>query len=207
MDTWLFPIDGSTRHFSSLQVSFGSNDEFFAFDQFGKVSSRETDDALENSSPVATQDVIVPRRKSHTFSNQSIPEELLIRVNQKSEVPKYERRRNIITGGVPVRRSWPEKMALIAKEDARILEAEDRASTKSNYVHAAVQTEPVGIALGIYVEEDFRPPSRTQSMPSFAPDSSFVGFYQHSSHTVSIGSMQDLCRKQHYRLGDALHHV
>jgi len=39
LQTWLFPADGSTRDFTTLQVILGRNDEYFASDSKGKISS------------------------------------------------------------------------------------------------------------------------------------------------------------------------
>ncbi|KAG9235344.1 hypothetical protein BJ875DRAFT_440402 [Amylocarpus encephaloides] len=51
--TWLFPGSGETRHIPSLQVSFGSNDDFFASDRFGKTSSRDAAHKVDESKPVS----------------------------------------------------------------------------------------------------------------------------------------------------------
>ncbi|TGO52602.1 hypothetical protein BCON_0138g00200 [Botryotinia convoluta] len=39
---WLYPESGQTRHLPSLQVSFGTNNEFFASDKDDKISSRDS---------------------------------------------------------------------------------------------------------------------------------------------------------------------
>ncbi|KAF2261977.1 hypothetical protein CC78DRAFT_583079 [Lojkania enalia] len=38
---WLFPTDGSTRDFATLQVVFGRGDEYFASDKNGKLEQKE----------------------------------------------------------------------------------------------------------------------------------------------------------------------
>lgn len=77
LDEWLFPPDGSKRDLASLQVSLGHNDEFFAFDQYERISHINTE--LRDSSNSLNQKIrqkelarlseeLVIRRKSHTIS-------------------------------------------------------------------------------------------------------------------------------------------
>lgn len=41
LQEWLFPPDGGTRDLETLQVTFGSGDDFFAFDKHRKISNRD----------------------------------------------------------------------------------------------------------------------------------------------------------------------
>lgn len=77
LDQWLFPPDGSKRDLATLQVSLGHNDEFFAFDQYERISHINTE--LRDSSNSLNQKMrskelarlseeLVIRRKSHTIS-------------------------------------------------------------------------------------------------------------------------------------------
>ncbi|OAL53979.1 hypothetical protein IQ07DRAFT_584574 [Pyrenochaeta sp. DS3sAY3a] len=40
---WLYPIDGTTRDFATLQVVFGRGQEYFASDKYGKLEYKETE--------------------------------------------------------------------------------------------------------------------------------------------------------------------
>ncbi|KAH8687312.1 hypothetical protein BGZ60DRAFT_521974 [Tricladium varicosporioides] len=95
LQRWLFPDDGSTRHLPSLQVSFGSNDDFFASDQFGKLSSRDAVGQLGETKPVPKLAEIargIMRKKAHTVSSPTTPPPNLA----PPESPKLERRRTFM---------------------------------------------------------------------------------------------------------------
>ncbi|KAL1801445.1 hypothetical protein ACET3X_001787 [Alternaria dauci] len=49
---WLYPTDGTTRDFASLQVVFGRGEEYFASDKNGKLEHKEP----EVKKPVPTDD-------------------------------------------------------------------------------------------------------------------------------------------------------
>ncbi|KAH7372078.1 hypothetical protein BKA64DRAFT_262515 [Cadophora sp. MPI-SDFR-AT-0126] len=88
---WLFPTttDAQTRDIPTLQVSFGSNDEFFASDKNGKISHRDSispPPSQSQSHPQATNEKNFPpppslssvarslnfmRRKAYTVSSPS----------------------------------------------------------------------------------------------------------------------------------------
>ncbi|RDL32659.1 uncharacterized protein BP5553_09115 [Venustampulla echinocandica] len=208
LHTWLFPPDGSTRNFETLQVSLGSNDEFFASDKFEKISSRDS------SHPISTSESIeeVPpsarltRTKAHTISS-SIPEELLkrldykpatpklerrktdlfTRIDLKQETPRVQRRRSIIIGGAPIQHSWENKKALprLRTQGTYQIDLE-----RIKYVDVGVQTEDMHFG------------EREPPIAEF----SYYGYVE-PRNPVSIGSMQDFCRTHQYSLGDALRYV
>jgi hypothetical protein len=128
---WLFPLDGQTRDLPTLQVSLGSNDEFFASDKLGKLSSRDPCcQSTEEKPPPRMAQVArnVLRTKSHTVSNPTLPDDLhpkptmqrrrtllegqpsprldsrpmLLRLDSRPERSKAERRRSVF-GGIPER--------------------------------------------------------------------------------------------------------
>jgi len=76
LQEWLFPADGTTRHLPSLQVSFGSNDDFFASDTFGKISSRDSNSPGEPKSVPKLAEVArgFMRKKAHTISSPTSTE-------------------------------------------------------------------------------------------------------------------------------------
>ena len=99
----------------------------------------------------------------------------------------------------PLRMSWPDTMTrLMAKR--RILKQDTSDGTKKVvYVDASVQTEEDNCAHRTRA-------IRTHSLPVIlSPPVVYV--YETARHPVCIGTMQELCRKEQYRLGDALHHV
>jgi len=95
LNRWLFPADGQIRDLRTLQVSLGSNDEFFASDKDGKLSSRDPScqpGEKKSVSRLAEATREVTRKKSHTVSSPTFPEDLLTRLDSKSESPKLVRR-------------------------------------------------------------------------------------------------------------------
>ncbi|KAF5869430.1 uncharacterized protein Bfra_011236 [Botrytis fragariae] len=66
---WLYPESGQTRHLPSLQVSFGTNNEFFASDKDDKISSRDSvPSAISHASRLSLTKPIV-RTKSQPILN------------------------------------------------------------------------------------------------------------------------------------------
>lgn len=106
--------DGQTRHLPTLQVSLGSNDEFFASDKDGKLSSHDPSCQPGEKKAVPRLAEITRamiRQKAHTVSGPSLPEDLLTRVDSKPESPKLERRRTFQLGQDIPR---PERKSAIA---------------------------------------------------------------------------------------------
>ncbi|KAE9365478.1 hypothetical protein N431DRAFT_387769 [Stipitochalara longipes BDJ] len=92
---WLFPADGQTRDLRTLQVSLGSNDEFFASDKDGKLSSREPSCQVGEKKAVPQLAEIAKgmmRKKAHTMSSPTFSEDLLTKPDPKPESPKLVRR-------------------------------------------------------------------------------------------------------------------
>lgn len=195
----------------TLQVSLGSNDEFFAFDKFGKVSSRDDEIVSRNSSPPTTRREsrassaldLYARKSASTLSNHDLSEGIGDYFEPKQDISKVERRRSVMVGGVPLRMSWPDKKTLLmAKARIQTQGIEER-RTKAIYVDAGVQTESMNDE-SCYIQRPRGPP-RTHSLPLMPYP--IMHIYEFPRHPVGIGLMQELCRKQQYRLGDALQHV
>jgi len=201
LQAWLFPSDGQTRDLNTLQVSLSSNDDFFASDQYGKISSRE---AAASLVPAVVD--FASRRKSNTISGRIPAElnpqpqtpklirrrtELFTRNTVPTEAPKSDRRRNIILAGPPVRPSNNEGQIVARLRTQGIEEVRPR---RTRYVDAEVQTET------LICDENTR--ARPQKC-----EPQIVYVYVEAPAPVSIGSMQEFCRKSHYTLGDALGYV
>jgi hypothetical protein len=95
LNGWLFPTDGQTRDLQTLQVSLGSNDEFFASDKDGKLSSRDPSCQVGEKKPVPRLAEIardMMRKKAHTISSPTLSENALAREDSKPESPKLVRR-------------------------------------------------------------------------------------------------------------------
>jgi hypothetical protein len=95
LNRWLFPADGQTRDLRTLQVSLGSNDEFFASDKDGKLSSRDPScqpGEKKFVSRLAETSRGMTRKKAHTVSSPTFPEDLLTRLDSKPESSKLARR-------------------------------------------------------------------------------------------------------------------
>ncbi|KAF2271574.1 uncharacterized protein EI97DRAFT_487148 [Westerdykella ornata] len=58
LHAWLFPPDGTTRDFATLQVVFGRREEYFASDKDGKVEYKEPD-MSKNQDPVRREETQV----------------------------------------------------------------------------------------------------------------------------------------------------
>jgi hypothetical protein len=94
---WLFPPDGQTRDLPTLQVSLGSNNEFFVSDKLGKLSSRDPCcQAGEERPPPRMAQVArnVIRTKLYTVSNPTLPDDL----HSKPTLPVIQRRRTLLDG-------------------------------------------------------------------------------------------------------------
>jgi len=113
---WLFP-DGSThqaRDIPTLQVSFGSNDEFFALDKNGKITYRDSIVLPASQAQKPTQalgEKKVPpsiatvarglgfwRKKAYTVSSPSPTLTKATESNEGSLVPRMERRKTYMDG-------------------------------------------------------------------------------------------------------------
>jgi hypothetical protein len=102
---WLFPPTGETRHLPSLQVSFGSNDDFFASDQNGKLSSRDANPGVERKAPPKLADVAkgilgasIMRKKAYTVSSPTTVQDPQPVVEERPVSPRMERRRTLLDG-------------------------------------------------------------------------------------------------------------
>ncbi|KEF60834.1 uncharacterized protein A1O9_02396 [Exophiala aquamarina CBS 119918] len=119
LDDWLFPANGGTRDLSTLQVSLGHYDEFFAFDKFERIAHKNTE-FRENannmsqrcSSPDTSDSKALPeqRRKSHTFSySDPGPESRTDFIRRRSTTPKGSRPRSIAIAGAFAMKSWHDR--------------------------------------------------------------------------------------------------
>ncbi|ATZ48912.1 hypothetical protein BCIN_04g01230 [Botrytis cinerea B05.10] len=72
---WLYPESGQTRHLPSLQVSFGTNDEFFASDKNDKISSRDSLPSVINHVSRMTLTKPIVRTNSQPILNRNEAEE------------------------------------------------------------------------------------------------------------------------------------
>ncbi|KAF2116333.1 hypothetical protein BDV96DRAFT_645663 [Lophiotrema nucula] len=69
LQEWLFPTDGTTRDFASLQVVFGRGDEYFASDQNSKLEYKEPELKKPETPVEATKEFEKPAlRRSRTIS-------------------------------------------------------------------------------------------------------------------------------------------
>jgi len=121
------------------------------------------------------------RRRTELFTRNTVPTEAL----------KSDRRRSILFAGPPVRLSYNEGQSVAR---SRIRSVEEVRPRKTRYVDAEVQTETLNC------EENTR--ARAQKC-----EPQIVYVYVEAPAPISIGSMQEFCRKSHYTLGDALGYV
>ena len=70
LQEWLFPLDGSTRDFPTLQVVFGRGQEYFASDNNGKLEFKEPEIKKPQTPVEATpkEERPAPLRRSRTIS-------------------------------------------------------------------------------------------------------------------------------------------
>ncbi|KAF2178385.1 hypothetical protein K469DRAFT_643145 [Zopfia rhizophila CBS 207.26] len=69
LHAWLFPSDGSTRDFPTLQVVFGRGDEYFASDKDGKLENKEPEIMKPQHPPENLEQLDKPAlRRSRTLS-------------------------------------------------------------------------------------------------------------------------------------------
>lgn len=177
---WLFPHDGRTRDFLTLQVSLGHNDEYFAFDQFGKISSR--DHITGDGSSQCLGDM-GPRKKSYTFSEPTSID-VFDRVQTALRGFKLERPRSLaIQAPLGLRSSKERQPILEPHQRHRSFGERTISKRRYEYVDIGIQTDEV-------LKEDDS---------SLKPRSAIT---VNSSQTVSMGLMQEYFRKQQYQLGD-----
>jgi hypothetical protein len=101
LSKWLSPESGQPRHIPTLQVSFGSNDEFFASDQFGKISSRDSSPLVEIKKPTPRLANIARgfmKRRSYTVSSPTLPPDLQTKAAENIPGSRLERRNTIMEG-------------------------------------------------------------------------------------------------------------
>jgi len=120
LDDWLFPADGGTRDLSTLQVSLGTHDEFFAFDKFERIAHKN-EEFRENASNMSQRssspDTRTPntpeqklRRKSHTFSySDPHPDSQSDFTRRRSTTPKGLRPRSMAIAGALSLKSWHDR--------------------------------------------------------------------------------------------------
>ncbi|KIW62338.1 hypothetical protein PV04_10519 [Phialophora macrospora] len=157
LDRWLFPPDGPTRDLATLQVSLGPNDEFFAFDQYERISHintalRGNASGARSQSPPGTMANMSARmairRKSHTFSHadQARDEE---RQQPRQRAKKKARPWSIAIAGVaPLRASRENNKsqqdrpsAVVAQGSSGVTGPGPVAAPRPMYSDAGVQTD------------------------------------------------------------------
>ncbi|RFU24718.1 hypothetical protein B7463_g11620, partial [Scytalidium lignicola] len=187
LNQWLFPPDGGTRDFLTLQVSLGHNDEYFAFDKFGKLSSR--DPVVRNQKPRDERDMGL-RKKSYTFSESTTSADVFDRLQHVLDKPRFQRPMSLAIAGPTGRGSWRERQTFLNRHERQRSLGDPRLfKIRTGYVDTGVQTEAL-----IEEEDEFSGGVRYQT-------SSFI---VHPSPSRSMGLMQDYFREQQYQLGDVL---
>lgn len=126
LHTWLFPLSFPPRHIPTLQVTFGSGDDYFASDRDGKTSNRDSvslslSDAEDARKPVPRLADIARnfmRGKANTTSASTENTNPSNMASVVAEVrPKMERRRTFIGGqSVPMR---IERLSIHTAEDTK----------------------------------------------------------------------------------------
>lgn len=172
------------------------------------MSSRNDESTSRNSGTFPTQHKkrasaldLYARRRASTLSNRDIPEGIRDSLERKQETSKMERRRSVVGGGVPVRLSWPDKKTILMGKSRIQTSGIEERHPRAIYVDAGVQTDSMDDGLCCYERPKY--PPRTHSLPLIPSPVRYL--YEAPRHPVGIGWMQELCRKQQYRLGDALH--
>ncbi|KAE8440629.1 hypothetical protein EG329_007013 [Mollisiaceae sp. DMI_Dod_QoI] len=108
---WLFPPNGETRHLPTLQVSFGSNDDFFASDQDGKLSSRDASPPADKKAPPPRLSDVARgfmRRKAYTVSSPKLSDDLQDKPDEKPVSPRLERRKTFLEGQASPRADYKQ---------------------------------------------------------------------------------------------------
>ncbi len=101
LNNWLYPTDGTSRHLPSLQVAFGSNDEFFASDDNSKLSSRDQCCQDAETKPVSrlaeiTRGMI--RKKSYSVSSPKTTGDMAAQIESTPSSPRHERGKSLQVG-------------------------------------------------------------------------------------------------------------
>lgn len=155
LHTWLFPLSFPPRHIPTLQVTFGSGDDYFASDRDGKTSNRDSvslsiSDAEDAKKPVPRLADVARnflRGRANTNSTSTANTTPPDMASVVAEVrPKMERRRTFVgSQSVPMR---IERLSIHAAEDTKGTEVgiED---TKQEYR----QRKSVAIAVSPVAEE------------------------------------------------------
>ncbi len=233
LDEWLFPPDGSSRDLTTLQVSLGHNDEFFAFDKYDRISHINTEfrdnasNAVHNCLSQPATSLSLSRRKSHTFSHwdETRGDERQDTAMHRRQLSKKKLRpRSIAIAGMLSMRPSHERNRSHDSQPLKawpeVLSEEKRQNHpgRPRYAHAGVQTDPT---------EDQQIASRPcfhemVSKPARSRDSSISILSDISSRTIdsgislsstssaylrnpiSMGAMNRYFRESQYRLGDAL---
>ena len=210
----------------SLQVSFGSNDEFFASDRFGKISSRDSNSAGGETKSTPRRAEVTSaflRRKAYTIPSSTMREPF-----EPSSDPVRQGRRMTFMG-TPLAPDSDSKLTRIPKREP-LLTRLDNKTDMEPIIHRRRRS----LLIGPPPVKPSWPDHRTilmakerfkiQQLQNAAPatpgyvDAGVqtelpkrekcsplepVRSYLPPRHQISIGSMQDFCRAQ-YQLGDAL---
>jgi len=226
LQEWLFPLDGTPRHLPSLQVSLGSNDEFFASDRFGKISSRESNSPAEESQTtpkLAEVGSTFMRRKAYTISSP------IMRKSFEPYTDSVRQERRKTSMGTPLTPNRDSKLTRIPRRET-LLTHLDTKTDMEPVAHKRGKSLLIGppsvrplwpdIRTILMAKERLKTQELqdTASAPRGYVDAGVqtelpkiedcllsepVRSYLPPQHQISIGSMQDFCRAQ-YRLGDAL---
>ncbi|TAQ84061.1 hypothetical protein B7494_g7612 [Chlorociboria aeruginascens] len=204
LQQWLFLKDGQTRDFPTLQVSLGSHDEFFASDKFGKISSRDLAAQGRDIDAVPSdgENPALKRIRTRTLSSITRLEALTKKPNV-SDMPKLRRRTTV---GDPIwpwlidkRQSWDETQLILPEPQ----KPEQNTSIQRSYTLGVEKAFP---ARSSYVDVGVQTDTKHEECSHFFRIRSerISPIFLDSVGRVSIGGMQDVCRDQCYRLGDAL---
>jgi hypothetical protein len=110
LQDWLFPSVGVTRDLETLQVTFGSGEDFFALDKDGKISNR--DQIPEVPTPTGTTEYTAANSETLKSSASDVQ---LKRLDTKAGLKKLERRRTQLFSSIDLKSTPPAENLFVER--------------------------------------------------------------------------------------------
>lgn len=213
LHSWLFPSDGTTRDFETLQVTLLHDDEFCASDKNDKIASeRRTHESLHRRS--APDRFMI--RVGHTAAEQDSPELTRRQTYTTPGETATTSRRTRSVASVPFTRSWsllPTPVQPLPRAPSPSATAVDTGAElprtlspgkplEVRYSDASTQTSAAGLILPD-PSRIIRGHRHARSQLQCYPGHSYIANVNRGN-PVRIGSMSAYFRSPGFQLGDAM---
>ncbi|KAF2248027.1 hypothetical protein BU26DRAFT_325872 [Trematosphaeria pertusa] len=194
LQEWLFPADGSSRDFATLQVVFGRGDEYFASDKNGKLEYKEPEKKLPPPPPPEEIEEKPVLRRSRTVSFlRPLSDTSTKQTSPAMETPSSRR-----SSGASQQASRPPSLAFSARSMSDASFTSQPASRPPSLSFSRTSSESSFIS-----QSGSRPSSTTSTLSSRPPsdpevkpiDTSFEPVYSDSPNASPVAAPMRLTRR------------